>query len=156
MERPSFPAVRCWSELQGRRWASQIPASLPRYSTCCRLQVFGKTNWRFRSHKRWNRCRIAGRMFILLSTYVGGDQYMIQNLHDIIAILRNVSYLEIFFTMTFTPQWLEIKKTSLLGQQVTDRSDLYWHVFWIKLRALIVFLIDENVFGEVEARVRVI
>lgn len=39
----------------------------------------------------------AGRMFILPSGYVSGDQYMLQNVHDIIAISHNVGYPDIFF-----------------------------------------------------------
>lgn len=34
----------------------------------------------------------SGRLYIFLSTYVGGDRYVCQNKHDIISILNKVEY----------------------------------------------------------------
>lgn len=57
----------------------------------------------------------AGRMFILFSTYVGGDRSMRQNMHDISAISNMVRHPDKFLTMTCSLQWPE--KNSLLSGQ---------------------------------------
>lgn len=53
---------------------------------------------------------LAGRMFILPSTYVGGDRDMCQSMHNIIAILNKVGHPDIFLTMTCKRQWPRHKK----------------------------------------------
>lgn len=69
---------------------------------------------------------------------------------------NKVGYPDIFLTMTCHPQWPEIKNALLPGQSVIDRPDIAARVFRIKPRALMAFVIDEKVFGEVKAHVRVI
>lgn len=98
----------------------------------------------------------AGRMFILLPTYVGGDQYVRQNMHNFIAISNNVNYPDAFLTMTCKPRRPKINNVLLPGQAVTDHPDLTARVFWIKLHALMAFVINERVFGEVKIHFSVI
>lgn len=49
-------------------------------------------------------------MYILPPTYVGGDRYSRQNMHNIITVAKKVGHPGIFLTMTCSPQWPE-KKT---------------------------------------------
>lgn len=58
--------------------------------------------------------------------------------------------------MTCTPQWPEIKNVFLLKQIFDDSSDLAARVCYIKLQALMAFVIDEKVFEHVKTYVRVI
>lgn len=95
-------------------------------------------------------------MKILCSTYVGGDRYIRQNMHETTAISNKVRYSDIFLTMKCSPQCPEIRMAWLLGQSATNRSDLAARVVRIKLKALIAFIIDEKEFGHVEAYVSVI
>ena len=98
----------------------------------------------------------AGRLFILPSTYIGGDRYMRQQLHDIIAISNKVGHPDIFLTMTCNPQWPEILRSLPPGQTPQDRPDLCARVFHMELRALLSFVLDEKYYGQVVAHVSVI
>ncbi len=62
---------------------------------------------------------------------------MVQNYQDATTICEWARYLDAFVTFTCNPQWPEIKRTLLLGQQLQDRLDLVTQVFKIKLKELI-------------------
>ena len=46
----------------------------------------------------------VGKLFILRSTFVGGERYIRQNMHDAIAIAAQLGSPDIFLTMTCNPQ----------------------------------------------------
>ncbi|CDF40970.1 ATP dependant DNA helicase PIF1 [Chondrus crispus] len=98
----------------------------------------------------------AGRLFILPSTYIGGDRYMRQQMHDIIAISNQIGHPDIFLTMTCNPSWPEITRALLPNQTPQDRPDLCARVFRLKMKDLMSLVINEEVFGTVVAHVRVI
>ncbi len=98
----------------------------------------------------------AGRLVILPSTYVGGERYMRQKMHDIIATSNKLGHPDIFLTMTCNPNWPEILRSLLPGQTPKDRPDLCARVFKLKLKALMETVIRDKIFGEVVAHVRVI
>lgn len=98
----------------------------------------------------------AGRLFILPSTHIGGDRYMRQQMHDIIAISNQVGHPDIFLTMTCNPNWPEIRRSLLPNQIPQNRPDLCARVFRLKLKDLMSNVIDEQLFGTVAAHVRVI
>ncbi|CDF40386.1 ATP dependant DNA helicase [Chondrus crispus] len=98
----------------------------------------------------------AGRLFILPSTYIGGDRYMRQQMHDIIAISNQIGHPDIFLTMTCNPSWPEITRPLLPNQTPQDRPDLCARVFRLKMKDLMSLVINEEVFGTVVAHVRVI
>ncbi|CDF38585.1 ATP dependant DNA helicase [Chondrus crispus] len=98
----------------------------------------------------------AGRLFILPSTYIGGDRYMRQQMHDIIAISNQIGHPDIFLTMTCNPSWPEITRPLLPNQTPQDRPDLCARVFRLKMKDLMSLVINEGVFGTVVAHVRVI
>jgi len=52
-----------------------------------------------------------------------------------------------FVTFTCNPQWLEIKKVLLLGQQPQDQPDLVTRVFKIKLKELINDIHKKHILG---------
>jgi len=62
---------------------------------------------------------------------------MVQNYQDAMSICRWAGCPDAFITFTCNPQWLEIKRALLLGQQLEDRPDLVTRVFKIKLKELI-------------------
>ncbi|CDF37673.1 unnamed protein product [Chondrus crispus] len=98
----------------------------------------------------------AGRLFILPSTYIGGDRYMRQQMHDIIAISNQIGHPDIFLTMTCNPSWPEITRALLPNQTPQDRPDLCARVFRLKMKDLMSLVINEEVFGTVVSHVRVI
>ncbi|CDF39089.1 ATP dependant DNA helicase [Chondrus crispus] len=98
----------------------------------------------------------AGRLFILPSTYIGGDRYMRQQMHDIIAISNQIGHPDIFLTMTCNSSWPEITRALLPNQTPQDRPDLCARVFRLKMKDLMSLVINEEVFGTVFAHVRVI
>jgi hypothetical protein len=63
------------------------------------------------------------------------------------AIYRWAGCLDVFVTFTCNPQWLEIKRALLLGQQPQDRPDLVTRVFKIKLKKLINDIHKKHILG---------
>ena len=59
---------------------------------------------------------------------------MLQHYNDAMAIVRKYGKSDLFITMTCNPNWPEIKKKLLPGQQPADRPDLGARVFSIKKR----------------------
>ncbi len=57
----------------------------------------------------------SGRLVVLPSTYIGGELYMCQKMHDIIATSKKMGHLDIFLTMTWNPNWPEIRNLSYRG-----------------------------------------
>ncbi len=49
---------------------------------------------------------------------------MVQNYQDAMVIYRWARWPDVFITFTYNPQWREIKKTLLHGQQTQDQPDL--------------------------------
>lgn len=75
---------------------------------------------------------------------------MRQNMLKIIATSKKADNFDIFSTITYSPQWPEIKNPFLPGQSVADYPDLAARFFRMKLRVLMAFVIDEKVFGHVK------
>jgi len=63
------------------------------------------------------------------------------------AIYRWAHCPNAFVIFTYNPQWLEIKKALLLGQQPQDRPDLVTRVFKIKLKELINDIHKKHILG---------
>ncbi len=72
---------------------------------------------------------------------------MVQNYQDAMAICRWAGCPDAFVTFTCNPQWLEIKRALLLGQQPQDRSDLVTRLFKIKLKELINDIHKKHILG---------
>jgi hypothetical protein len=81
---------------------------------------------------------------------------MVQNYQNAMAICRWAGYLDAFVTFTCNPQWLEIKRALLLGQQPQDRSDLVTRMFKTKLKEMINDIHKKHILGRTIAGIYVI
>jgi hypothetical protein len=103
-----------------------------------------------------NSATAIGQKIILPSSFTIGPHHMVQNYQDAMAICRWASCLDAFVTFTCNPQWLEIKRALLLGQQPQDRPDLVIRVFKIKLKELINDIHKKHILGRTIARIYVV
>jgi hypothetical protein len=72
---------------------------------------------------------------------------MVQNYQDAMAIYRWAHCPDAFVTFTCNPQWPEIKRALLPGQQPQDRPNLVTRVFKIKLKELINDIHKKHILG---------
>ncbi len=103
-----------------------------------------------------NSAAAIGQRIILPSSFIVGPRHMVQNYQDAMAICRWVSCPDAFVTFTYNPQWLEIKRVLLLGQQPQDRPDLVNRVFKIKLKELINDIHKKHILGRMIAKIYVV
>ena len=90
-----------------------------------------------------------GRKVILPSSYVGSPRYMTQAYDDAMAMLRAHGKPDLFITMTCNPKWPDIVDNLLPGQKAVDRPDIVARVFNEKYNAMIKYVRDKELFGEV-------
>ena len=90
-----------------------------------------------------------GRKVILPSSYVGSPRYMSQAYDDAMAMLRAHGKPDLFITMTCNPKWPEIVENLLPSQTTVDRPDIVARVFNEKYQAMIKYVCDKALFGEV-------
>jgi hypothetical protein len=88
-----------------------------------------------------------GQRIILPSSFTVGPRHMVQNYQDAMAICRWAGCPDAFVTFTCNPQWLEINRALLLGQQPQDRPDLVTRMFKIKLKELINDIHNKHILG---------
>ncbi len=93
---------------------------------------------------------------ILPSSFTVGPRHMVQNYQDAMAICRWAGCPDAFIAFTCNPQWLEIKRALLLGQQLKDRPDLVTRVFKIKLKELINDIHKNHILGHIIAGIYVV
>jgi hypothetical protein len=72
---------------------------------------------------------------------------MVQNYQDAMAIYKWAHCSDAFVTFTCNPQWPEVKRVLLPGQQPQDRLDLVTQVFKIKLKELINDIHKKHILG---------
>jgi hypothetical protein len=94
-----------------------------------------------------NNVAAIGQRIILPSFFIVGPLHMVHNYQNAMAICRWAGCPDAFVTFTCNPQWLEIKRALLLGQQPRDRPDLVTRVFKIKLRELINDIHKKHILG---------
>lgn len=92
-----------------------------------------------------------GQRVVLPSSFRGGPRYMHQLLQDSLAIGREYRKIDIFLTMTCNPNWPEIQRELLPGQQASDRPDLVARVFQMKKEALLEDVFKKYVLGHTSA-----
>ncbi len=97
-----------------------------------------------------------GEKIILPSSFTLGPRHMVQNYQDAMAIYRWAGCPNAFVTFSYNPQWLEIKRALLFGQQPQDRSDLVTRVFKIKLKEMINDIHKNHILGRTIAGIYVI
>jgi hypothetical protein len=103
-----------------------------------------------------NNVAAIGQRIILPSSFIAGPRHMVQNYQDAMVICRWAHCPNAFVTFTCNPQWLEIKRVLLLGQQPQDRPDLVTRVFKIKLKELINDIHKKHILGRTIGRIYVI
>lgn len=69
----------------------------------------------------------------LSTTFIGGPRDMRRRYMDAMALVRKYDKPDIFLTVTFNPDWDEIKNEFYPGQTVQDGPDLVTRVFRAKL-----------------------
>ncbi len=97
-----------------------------------------------------------GQRIILPSSFTVGPRHMVQNYQDSMAIYRWAGCPDAFVTFTCNPQWLEIRRALLLGQQPEDRPDLVTRMFKIKLKELINDIHKNHILGRTIAGIYVV
>ncbi|XP_034936337.1 uncharacterized protein [Chelonus insularis] len=75
-------------------------------------------------HQANNDGSNIGKVFILLSSFIGSPRNMLQNYQDAMAIVRKYGKPDLFITMTCNPNWHEIKENLLPNQTPSDRPDI--------------------------------
>jgi hypothetical protein len=103
-----------------------------------------------------NNAVAIGQRIILPSSFTVGPRHMVQNYQDAMAICRWAGCPDVFVTFTCNPQWLEIKRALLFGQQPQDRPDLVTRVFKIKLKELINDIHKNHILGRTIAGIYVV
>ncbi|OWY97223.1 Helitron helicase [Phytophthora megakarya] len=97
-----------------------------------------------------------GHKIIISPSFTGEPRYMYQRFSDAMATVRETRAPSLFITMTYNPNWPEIKENLFRrGQKASDRPDIVARVFMQKLKELNKDL-DEGVFGIQAARVHVV
>jgi hypothetical protein len=91
----------------------------------------------------------VGKKIILPSTYIGSPRYMSEAYDDAMASVRVHGKPDLFITMTCNPNWREIQEQLEVGQTASDRPDIVARVFNLKYKALIKYITESKIFGEV-------
>lgn len=78
----------------------------------------------------------VGRIVILPSSFSGSPRNMMRHYQDAMGIVRKFGKPDLFITMTFNPNWREIRENLFPGQQPSDRSDLTARVFDMKKKSI--------------------
>ena len=98
----------------------------------------------------------VGRRIILPASFIGGPRDMRRRYMDAMALVQRFGKLHIFLTMTYNPNWPEIKQELREGEEIPNRPDLIARVFRAKLEELKIELFKKQIFGSVAAYVYVI
>nr|GEW89449.1 DNA helicase [Tanacetum cinerariifolium] len=93
---------------------------------------------------------VGGRIILPMS-FTCGPRYMYAHYLDALAVFWKLGNLQFFITFTCNVNWLEIKRFMSEYPHLTasDRVDVVCRVFEQKIHALIAFLKEERIFGDV-------
>ena len=94
-----------------------------------------------------------GRRTILPSSYIGGARHMHGIFQDSMAIARYFKKIDLFITMTANPNWMEVQRELLPGQNPSDCPDLIARVFQLKKEALLHDIIKNGIFSRPVAKI---
>lgn len=80
-----------------------------------------------------------GKRTYLPASHVGGRRYMLKFFHDAVAVTRVYGPTDLFETFTSNPKWPKIIEAlkSEPGQKYTDRSDIVFRVYHMKLQEML-------------------
>uniref|UniRef100_A0A7E4URS8 ATP-dependent DNA helicase n=1 Tax=Panagrellus redivivus TaxID=6233 RepID=A0A7E4URS8_PANRE len=92
-----------------------------------------------------------GKRIILPASFTGSPRYMIQLYQDSMAIVGKFGKPDLFITFTCNANWQEIREQLLEHQSPNDRPDIVARVFHMKSKSLLSEVIDDQIFGKIEA-----
>jgi len=90
----------------------------------------------------------VGHRIILPSTFTGRPRYMHEFQQDAMTYVRKYDHIDLFITMTYNPNWPEIKNNLWPGQKPEDRPDFVARVLRLKLKQMLEILKFEMIFGK--------
>lgn len=99
---------------------------------------------------------LAGRLFILPLTNVGGERYMHEQMHYITASSNSIFHPDFFDTITCNPNWQEIRTALLPGEITQDTPSLAVGLFMMKYPAMMSIVTDKKLFGSPAASLLII
>ncbi|GKC44374.1 DNA helicase, partial [Tanacetum coccineum] len=110
------------------------------------LFIYGQPGY----HTERDVYEVGGRIILLMSFTVC-PRYMYAHYLDALAICRELGNPQFFITFTCNVNWPEIKRFMSEYPHLTasDRADVVCRVFEQKIQALIAFLKEERIFGDV-------
>ena len=89
-----------------------------------------------------------GKTVILPATFTGSPRHMHEYAQDAMTYVRAYGRPDLFITFTCNPKWSDVEKLLLPGQSPAERPDIVARVFKQKLRCLMKFIVEHQVFGE--------
>lgn len=89
-------------------------------------------------------------MVILPFLFVNSQRYLHEYTQDAFRYVRNYGRPDLFITMTCNPDWPEITKEPITGQNSTDKHDLTARLFKIKVQNLVSLLTTGKIFGDMK------
>ncbi|OAD76914.1 hypothetical protein PHYBLDRAFT_18833, partial [Phycomyces blakesleeanus NRRL 1555(-)] len=97
-----------------------------------------------------------GWQVIIPSSFLGSPRCMRELYQDAMGIVHYFGKPDLFVTFTCNPTWPEITNSLLGGQSASNRPDLCFHVFHMKLEQLMHDLTKKHILAKVVAHVHVI
>ncbi len=77
-------------------------------------------------------------------------------MQDVIKIISKYNKLDLFITFICNPRWAEVQWDLSLGIFVEDCPNILAQIFDLKLKELLVNIVDWKIFGQVKWQIRVI
>ncbi|XP_021744629.1 uncharacterized protein LOC110710611 [Chenopodium quinoa] len=96
------------------------------------------------------------RRVILPPTFIGGPRDLKKRYLNAMSLVQRFGKPDLFVTMTYNANWLEIKQELAVGEKVQDRPDIVARIFRAKVLALKHLIKKKKVFGEVATMIYVI
>jgi hypothetical protein len=88
---------------------------------------------------------------VLPASYPNSPRYYHNLYLDAVALPRRFGKPDLFITITANPQWPEITRALPPRSHWTHHPDIVARVFSLKLNAILDFIVDKKLFGEVTA-----
>jgi hypothetical protein len=85
----------------------------------------------------------------LPASFTGSPRWYHALYHDALALPAAFHLPDLFVTITFNPEWPELRRMMPAGSSVHDHADVVARVFWLRFSRIMKDIIDHAVFGEV-------
>ncbi|XP_047257573.1 uncharacterized protein LOC124889644 [Capsicum annuum] len=98
----------------------------------------------------------VGQRVVLPTSFIRGPRDICRRYIDAMALVQHFGKPNLFITMTYNLNWVDIKENLIKGQLPQDRPDLVTRVFRAKLQDLKDQIFKKKIFGSVAANVFVV